>query len=705
MKRWFWLLLLPILIGVGGWWGDTQIALTIGEPHDSRYLEGFHARETSGGMRWRWTTQAARLTLPLLHGAVAMTLQGAVAPAAGYVTMVVPGGAVSLPGPGTISGDSAPVLRQYMVFLAPTPSWVGRTDIQFISARGEPGITDQRILGLLLRFVNLEGLGGSPMQLPLGPLISLALLTIGIWLLLRLGMASQGMAVIGATCIGSICAWAWGWHRLWVDPYLWVLVMASGWIIGTVAGMRLRTTDTVSPAKLYGLLMAGSVSLVLWSFARYGWANVWSWRGLPLLLFPCAFLLVYAPTRWRSGIVTVAMLVALAFAAGSYASIWHKDWATDFAPLYRGPRAFWQGQGLYQLADISANRFSAVYKYPPFFAMIMWPFLHLSPGPAFQTWKVVQALLIGVSAVMLWFAETRDWRRWSTLWLVLVVALFQPIIDALRYGQVDALLLPLLATGLWAIRRERWAVFGALLAVAALIKLYPAYLLLLPLLRKRWSGLWGFLGAGMGLTALALLIMGPAVHVTYLRDVLPLSGGGTAWVENQTINGFLYRLINTTAITLAPGNNAIIEWATYGTAVVVTLLALWWSRELADDVAYALLITSMLIVLPVAWIHYQTLLLIPLYVVFVQAERSGGLRWSRAVPLVMAWALLCFGNQWTFFDRVMYGPFWQFILSYKLYGLVLLFGVIGLPTKTIIARGMGATSTRLAAKVATPIYE
>jgi hypothetical protein len=34
------------------------------------------------------------------------------------------------------------------------------------------------------------------------------------------------------------------------------------------------------------------------------------------------------------------------------------------------------------------------------------------------------------------------------------------------------------------------------------------------------------------------------------------------------------------------------------------------------------------------------------------------------------------GTLWTFFDKTLHGPFWQLILSYKFYGMLLLCGAI-----------------------------
>jgi hypothetical protein len=72
------------------------------------------------------------------------------------------------------------------------------------------------------------------------------------------------------------------------------------------------------------------------------------------------------------------------------------------------------------------------------------------------------------------------------------------------------------------------------------------------------------------------------------------------------------------------------------------------------------------------------LLLIPFFQAFVLARDGAGLRWPTAICYMLAWMLLAHGNLWTFFDQRLHGPFWQLVLSYKFYGMLLLYGAITL---------------------------
>lgn len=84
----------------------------------------------------------------------------------------------------------------------------------------------------------------------------------------------------------------------------------------------------------------------------------------------------------------------------------------------------------------------------------------------------------------------------------------------------------------------------------------------------------------------------------------------------------------------------------------------------------------MLLVLPAAWMHYEALLLIPFCQLFVLARSERGVRWQVVALYALAWMLLAHGNLWSFFNKSLYGPFWQLILSYKFYGQLLLYAAI-----------------------------
>ncbi len=144
---------------------------------------------------------------------------------------------------------------------------------------------------------------------------------------------------------------------------------------------------------------------------------------------------VFAAVLW----IVVAGLVGYGIA--HYWDAVRVDYAEDFKPLFRGPRAFWRGEGLYDLQKIIANHLGTTYKYPPFFAILMGPLTGLTFSMAIHIWRGFNVLLIIAAAVFLWRWSGRPFRSWSTLALAYLVVGFQPLADTLGYAQVDIIVL------------------------------------------------------------------------------------------------------------------------------------------------------------------------------------------------------------------------------------------------------------------------
>src|SRR5690606_12840740 len=118
--------------------------------------------------------------------------------------------------------------------------------------------------------------------------------------------------------------------------------------------------------------------------------------------------------------------------------------------------------------------------YPP---IVAWATLVWSKLPYLEglfAWRVL-ALLLGWLAAWAWWEaacerrpgdHARGWRR-----LLVILALswcFEPLIYGVRLGQSSPLVFALIALALLAAKRGREYLAGILLALAAVIKIWPA---------------------------------------------------------------------------------------------------------------------------------------------------------------------------------------------------------------------------------------
>ncbi len=679
MKRvWFWIvLILPAVLVIVVWNIGGQTRIDIGSPADEQVVRNFHARENNTLDTYRWSRLNSHVRLPSYHGSTLLGLRGSPASDGTQATLQL-GADLQVPLP-TYSGTL--FLRNYIVFV---PAQSSASGWQPIAITAQPPLQpiETRPLGLVLTDLSLRSLDG-PLNVP--PLILwgiLAVLPLVFQSLFKLLGLPGSMSVGLSLALGGLATGIWGYRPYWIQPFLPIglatLLLYAGLVWWLHTKIRHDTTLTPMLKLVLVLIVFGGV-VPLYQYQYYGFFSLEStlhWHNWPIAAALLAMGITFVPHHARPWFMGALALLIVAYGLVSYSNAFVDDFADDFKVLFRGPRSFLNGNELYDLEAIRQNSLNNLYKYPPFFVLLMGGLTDIPFGPAIQIWRGINLLLFFVGAGLLWRWSKQPLRSWSTVGLAYLVFAFQQFADVLGYGQVDMIVVFAGAGAMLALASGRWGLWGGILALPVAIKLYPAYLIMHAIVWRRWRGVLSFGGTFLILWALGIAVLGWGIHETYLRDVLPFSGGGTAWVENQTVNGFLNRFV-TLPISLTPETGGMIRWLTYAGALLVTLLTVWRSRRMTIEAGFGLWIVSMLIILPVAWIHYQVILLIPFYQMLVRLDRQPDRRsWSTLVFYALAWSLLCYGNQWTFFNKTYHGPLWTLLLSYKFYGLILLWAAI-----------------------------
>src|SRR5271155_5000183 len=135
----------------------------------------------------------------------------------------------------------------------------------------------------------------------------------------------------------------------------------------------------------------------------------------------------------------------------------------------------------------------------PFSTLIMWPMTGLPALAAKHIWLVVNLALLVPLCLMLRSMTGLTYRR-----IALVLALSFPLHRILLYGQFYLLLLVLIVVACWAYLHDLHVVAGALIAIAAACKIFPALFLVFFLQRRDWRALAS--GIVTGLAAIAVSI-------------------------------------------------------------------------------------------------------------------------------------------------------------------------------------------------------
>src|SRR5262249_51177427 len=162
--------------------------------------------------------------------------------------------------------------------------------------------------------------------------------------------------------------------------------------------------------------------------------------------------------------------------------------------------------------------------HPPTSVLLALPLADLDYPDAVLAWNLFSLALL-VPALWLVIRQL-DLRvaPWMLLPLAAVLLICSPFRQQVVQGQLNLVLLAIL-TGAWAADRSGrpwWA--GTLVGLATALKLFPGFLFLYFVLRRRWHALGAGIVSLSVCTGLTATVLGVEAFESYARDVLPQIG-------------------------------------------------------------------------------------------------------------------------------------------------------------------------------------
>ena len=338
--------------------------------------------------------------------------------------------------------------------------------------------------------------------------------------------------------------------------------------------------------------------------------------------------------------------------------------AIDFPPLYSATKATFDqhrspyGENAFQEQALALGRPVPPYIYPPPSLLVLFP-LHLFSYDAAKALLLVVNHLCLLAAIALLFRRVfrEDFDRAPsqlTAALVLTyILLFDPTVVTLHLGQVNLLLL-VCVTLMWnALKRNASAIaVAAPLAVAIVIKTYPALLVGLLVLRNRYKAAVYTVGLFVLACAASYLLLPNGIWQDWIVKVLPMGTDAHPGPWNQNIRAFIGRAFSPNAfcepLFNAPG---VVKPLVNVLSLVVVATTLWASfrcwriahspRHI--DLQMSLYLFMIFLIAPVSWEHHFVYLLPSLVLVLLmllEGEVRGHWRWITALSLcLIAWKL------------------------------------------------------------------
>ncbi|TVS99368.1 DUF2029 domain-containing protein [Amycolatopsis bartoniae] len=339
----------------------------------------------------------------------------------------------------------------------------------------------------------------------------------------------------------------------------------------------------------------------------------------------------------------LAVLCAAELVLIAVVLVWKRLDGLDLDVYRLGAQAFFEHGDPYGVLPPTHDGTRLPFTYPPFAALAFAPLLTVPLRVSLVALTVVSVLALGaVLALCLGRFERRLTVAGPVVLAAQAVALFsEPLRATLGYGQVNVLLMLLVAVDVLGPLRQR----GYLVGLAAAVKLTPLAFVLFFLVRRDFRAAGRAVATFAG-CALVTWVIAPGASKEYWTKLV-FQGeriGDPGYIGNQSLRGTLARL------GLGQG------WWMLAVVVVLALTVFAIARARHEVSALLVCATGALLVSPVSWTHHWVWMAPAILVLYVRR------RWWAAVPLTIVFVV---SPVWDF-------GFWPLRESYVLAGLVLL---------------------------------
>lgn len=264
------------------------------------------------------------------------------------------------------------------------------------------------------------------------------------------------------------------------------------------------------------------------------------------------------------------------------------------------------------------TRIMHINAHPPFAALLLFPLWFLSFHNALFLYGLITIACMFLTIFLLIKAEDISWVYFPLISLFTFAWL--PFQANLSVGQISILATLFVITGWYFLRKDREEMSGIFIALATMLKFYPGLLMLYFLINKRYKA---FLYSVLSITIILVLtvIVTKYDFFHFLFQILPDdSRYSGADIGNLSINGFFAKLFLSVKAYIGTGvfaasENYLLKDISLSATILVLLLYLFLHiKTYSDELGFSFFIILSLLLSPICWNHYLTLLLLPFVV-------------------------------------------------------------------------------------------
>ena len=298
----------------------------------------------------------------------------------------------------------------------------------------------------------------------------------------------------------------------------------------------------------------------------------------------------------------------------------------DFVQEWASARNYFEGEPIYASQNETIPRYLGrewrvetmdVNAHPPASVLLLLPLGRLDYRTAHAVWNVISLICLAAALWVIMRRRGLDLPPWTLLPITALVLTSNSFTQQMIQGQLNLLLLLLIAAAWAADRSSRPILSGTLMGVAAAVKLFPAYMGLYYLVRRDWRAVAGMGVSFVTLNGITAIVMGTRTYRDYFGHVVPtVREGFRDFWPNASIHGFWSKLLdapNSHVVQLADSPPLAAALTLIGVLLVTAMAAwkCWTARSLAErDVAFAVCLLSVMLVSPITWDHYFLILIL-----------------------------------------------------------------------------------------------
>lgn len=268
----------------------------------------------------------------------------------------------------------------------------------------------------------------------------------------------------------------------------------------------------------------------------------------------------------------------------------------------------------------------------PTFLLCLEPLTLISVEKAYVIWQALSALCFAAGLYLLLARSGFDRRK---QWLFAALAIiYLPVAHNFVMAQSQFVVLLILALTMRAMDRGSEAGAGLLLALAGLLRAYPLALLGYFVVRRRWRVVeFAIFGLAIG-GVITLALVGITRSFSFLA-VIGFGHRGNepalqvlaaqSFFENASLYAFIYHILSFIGPQPASINTATLIASVLADIVILAITALATASADSRDPhwrGYCLWIVAMLMISPVTYTHYLSLLIIVLIQVAIAADQG-----------------------------------------------------------------------------------